>query len=123
MGIDFVSRTTDAARNTYWRLASGHSVIDAQRNVVAEPTSVQVMAQQPANAVWQSFTGNEIGFIERWWASRCPLTWRRAIRAGCLLRSRVVHARTPSDAHGSLRMGNAIADAASLALTPPKPRT
>src|SRR5262249_31768935 len=35
---DFATSVTDAQGNTYWTLASGNPVLDAQGNVIAQPT-------------------------------------------------------------------------------------
>jgi hypothetical protein len=70
---DFAYRATDAAGITYWKLASGHDVLDAQGNVIAEPTLADVTAQHPADASWQTFTADEIGFMERYTGQPLPI--------------------------------------------------
>jgi hypothetical protein len=70
---DFAYTATDASGNTYWKLASGNAVIDASGNVIAEPTLAQVMAQTPTSGSWQTFTADEIGFMERYTGQSLPI--------------------------------------------------
>jgi Ca2+-binding RTX toxin-like protein len=70
---DFAYRATDAQGNTFWKLASGHAIEDALGDVIDEPTLGDVMAQQPASGSWQTFTGEEIGFIERYMGESLPI--------------------------------------------------
>src|SRR5579883_3061384 len=71
--LDFAYAATDAGGNTYWKLASGNAVSDAQGNVIAEPTLADVMAQTPSSGTWEDFTADEIGFIERYTGQSLPI--------------------------------------------------
>jgi Ca2+-binding RTX toxin-like protein len=70
---DFAYEFTDSQNNTYWKLASGDDVLDAQGAVIAHPTFAQVMAQVPASGQWTVLTGGEIGFMERYFGQPFPI--------------------------------------------------
>jgi Ca2+-binding RTX toxin-like protein len=53
--------------------ASGNDVLDAQGNVIAAPTLADVTAQHPADAGWQTFTADQIGFMERYTGQPLPI--------------------------------------------------
>src|SRR5436305_36543 len=48
---DFGYRFTDADGHSYWKLASGHDVKDAQGHVIAQPTFEQVMARTTSHDI------------------------------------------------------------------------
>jgi hypothetical protein len=59
--LDFAYEATDATSGaTYWKLASGNPVTDAQGNVIAEPTLSEVMAQTPSTGTWEDFTAEPV---------------------------------------------------------------
>jgi hypothetical protein len=66
---DFAYRFTDTDGNTFWKLASGNAVNDAQGHVINHPTFDDVMAQPG----WTDLTGAEIGFMERYLGHPMPL--------------------------------------------------
>ena len=80
---DFAYRATDGG-NTYWKLASGNNVTDASGNIIAEPTLADVMAQTPASGTWQTFTADEIGFMERYTGQSLPIDQAPSNPAGAL---------------------------------------
>ena len=80
---DFAYTVTDSG-TTYWKLASGNNVTDASGNVIAEPTLAQVMAQTPSSGTWQTFTADEIGFIERYTGQPLPIDQATSNPAGAL---------------------------------------
>ena len=61
---------------------------DAAGNVIAEPTFAQVMAQASTggttSGTWQAFTGDEIGFIERFMGQPFPIDAPPVDAAGLL---------------------------------------
>ena len=64
---DYAYLKTDGG-NSYWALASGNHVYDADGNIIAEPTFAQVLAQPTTNGqTWTDFTAAEIGFISRFY--------------------------------------------------------
>ncbi len=69
---DFAYRVTDS-NGTYFKLASGNPVKDAQGNVIAFPTFNDVMAQTPAKGTWTDFTADQIGFMERYLGEPLPI--------------------------------------------------
>jgi hypothetical protein len=71
---DFGYLVSDAS-GTYFKLASGANVLDANGNVISRPSFAQVMAQTPSTAVdtWQDFSAAEIGFMERVYGQPFPL--------------------------------------------------
>ncbi|HZB42366.1 MAG TPA: hypothetical protein VE487_15445, partial [Ilumatobacter sp.] len=73
---DFAYQVTDA-EGSYYRLASGAAVRDAEGEVIARPTLEQVMAQpipaQPlAEREWTTLSGAEIDFMERYLGDKLP---------------------------------------------------
>ena len=69
---DFTYRVTDA-QGSYWQLASGRAVIDGQGSFVLRPTLEQVMALPQSQGSWQTLTGAEIQFLERYSGVEFPL--------------------------------------------------
>ena len=51
---------------TYWALASGTPVLDANGNVIEYPTLAQVEANPAAGSTWETITGAELDFVERY---------------------------------------------------------
>ena len=70
---DFAYLFTDGNDVSYWKLASGDDVRDAEGNVIEHPTFEDVMAQAPTNGAWTLFTGDELGFMERFLGQPIPL--------------------------------------------------
>jgi Ca2+-binding RTX toxin-like protein len=62
---DFAYEVTDG-QGSYWKLASGSAVLDANGNAIARPTLDQVMAQTPSGAQWMTFSGAELDFLQRY---------------------------------------------------------
>jgi hypothetical protein len=70
---DFAYQFTDPHGTTYYKLASGNDVKDAQGNVIAQPTFADVMAQTSAKGQWTDFTADQIGFMERYLGHPLPI--------------------------------------------------
>jgi Ca2+-binding RTX toxin-like protein len=70
---DFAYLFTDSSNVTYYKLASGASVKDTQNNVIAHPTYQQVLAQASSDGQWQTFTSDEIAFMERYLGHPFPI--------------------------------------------------
>ncbi len=71
---DFAYLFTDDNGNTYYKLASGDPVKDADGDNLAQPTFDQVLAQpSSSNGQWEDFTGAEIAFMERYLGTPIPL--------------------------------------------------
>jgi Ca2+-binding RTX toxin-like protein len=66
---DFGYLFTDSNGATYYKLASGHDVRDAQGAVIAQPTLADVEAQSG----WTVLTAGEIGFVERYLGHPLPV--------------------------------------------------
>ena len=65
---DYAYLKTDGSGNSYWALASGNQVYDADGNIIAEPTFAQVLAQTTTNGqTWIDFTAADIGFVTRFY--------------------------------------------------------
>ena len=69
---DFAYEVTDG-QGSYWALASGSPVLDAQGNTIARPTLDQVMGQTESGAQWMTFSGAELDFLERYLGNPIPL--------------------------------------------------
>ena len=70
---DFAFAVTDA-QGSFWKLASGGAVKDAQGNAILRPTLAQVLAQLPASGgQWTTFSGAELDFLERYIGDKLPL--------------------------------------------------
>jgi len=72
---DFGYVATDAS-GSYFKLASGALVRDADGNVIARPTFAQVLAQAPASGstdTWTILSAGEIGFLERLYGQPFPI--------------------------------------------------
>jgi Ca2+-binding RTX toxin-like protein len=73
---DYAYKITDES-GSYWKLASGHFVVDAEGAIIGRPTVADVMAQAapvgtPA-AAWTDVTAAEIGFMEREYGQPFPI--------------------------------------------------
>jgi hypothetical protein len=68
---DFAYEVTDAA-GSYWKLASGDTVLDANGAIIARPTFDQVLAQTSSTGQWVDLTGAQLDFIERYFGE--PIT-------------------------------------------------
>jgi Ca2+-binding RTX toxin-like protein len=66
---DFAYLFTDAEGSSYFKLASGVAVKDAQGQVIEHPTVADVMAQPG----WTELTAGEIGFMERYLGTPLPI--------------------------------------------------
>jgi hypothetical protein len=62
---DFAYQVTDG-QGSYWMLASGNPVLDAQGNPIARPTLDQVMAETPSGAQWMTYSGAALDFLQRY---------------------------------------------------------
>jgi Ca2+-binding RTX toxin-like protein len=70
--VDFAYYFTDENDVSYWKLASGDDVLDAQGEVIDHPTLAQVLAQTSTDGAWQDFTPGEISFMERYMGQSFP---------------------------------------------------
>ncbi len=70
---DYAYLYDDGNGNTYWKLASGTDVLDAQGAVIDQPTFADVLAQTATDGQWQDFSGSEIAFVERYFGQPLPL--------------------------------------------------
>lgn len=72
--VDFGVQREDA-QGTYWVLASGDDVLDAQSQVIARPTYQDILDQAPGtDEAWQVVTAEQIQFMERWLGQSMPLS-------------------------------------------------
>ena len=62
---DYLVKFTDA-QGTYWGVASGRAIKDADGNVINRPTQAQVLADPPPQGSWSLITGEDITFLERY---------------------------------------------------------
>jgi len=62
---DFAYQVT-AGGLTFWKLASGDDVKDANGNVIGFPTLQQILAQQSADGQWDFLAPDQIAFAERY---------------------------------------------------------
>jgi len=62
---DFAYQVT-AGGLTFWKLAGGDDVKDANGNVIALPTLQQILAQQSADGQWEFLAPDQIAFAERY---------------------------------------------------------
>ena len=60
---DFAILVTDG-QGSFWALASGADVLDAQSEVIERPTYQEVIDQSPAAGGWETLSGDQISFIE-----------------------------------------------------------
>ncbi|MEA2997061.1 MAG: hypothetical protein QOG74_2610, partial [Alphaproteobacteria bacterium] len=62
---DYLIKITDQ-QGTYWGVASGRTIKDADGNDIARPTQAQVLADPPPQGSWSQITGADIQFLERY---------------------------------------------------------
>lgn len=71
---DFAYSVTDPVTSqTYWKLASGTVVKDANGAAIDRPTLQQIQADTHLDGTWSSLDGDVIGFFERYMGERLPL--------------------------------------------------
>jgi Ca2+-binding RTX toxin-like protein len=86
--VDFAYEITDA-QGSYWALASGDTVTDANGNPIARPTLAQVEAQPPAGEGWTTFSGAQLDFMERYTGDPLPLGTGAPLDAGAALQAAI----------------------------------
>ncbi len=69
---DFAYKVTDI-QGSYWKLASGDAVKNAQGVVIARPTITEVLAQTSTQGTWTTFNGQQIQFLERYLGTELPI--------------------------------------------------
>ena len=71
-----VTETVGGQPVSYWKLANGAAVRDAEGAIIAHPTLAQVLAQSVAagsTASWQVIDGSTFDFLERYFGEQLPL--------------------------------------------------
>ena len=62
---DYLVKRADT-QGTYWGVASGRSIRDANGYVIERPSREQVLADPPSEGSWSVITGDDITFLERY---------------------------------------------------------
>jgi hypothetical protein len=86
--VDFAYEVTDAL-GSYWALASGDAVTDANGKPIARPTLAQVEAQVPAGDGWTTFSGAQLDFMERYTGDPIPLGTGAPLDPGAALQDAI----------------------------------
>jgi hypothetical protein len=86
--VDFAYEVTDSL-GSYWALASGDAVLDANGNPIARPTLAQVEAQAPAGDGWTTFSGAQLDFMERYTGDPIPLGTGAPLDPGAALQDAI----------------------------------
>jgi hypothetical protein len=86
--VDFAYEVTDA-QGSYWALASGDAVTDANGKPIARPTLVQVEAQAAAEDSWTTFSGAQLDFMARYTGDPIPLGTGAPLDPGTALQAAI----------------------------------
>jgi Ca2+-binding RTX toxin-like protein len=81
---DFAYEVTDS-QGSYWKLASGTQVTDAQGNVIERPTLAQITSEPPSGSSWTTFSGAQLDFMERYTGESIPLGTGAPVNPGAAL--------------------------------------
>jgi len=71
--VDFIIKVTDE-NGSFYQLASGESVLDAQGAVIERPSMANIFDQSHAGAHWDVLSADQIQFAERYMGVAMPLS-------------------------------------------------